>query len=93
MEEKIMLKKVLMGFVVSLIINFNVYSDDAEPRKFCLKRCFYQCKRTNQAVKDCIVSNQSMVSFQLKCECRDLNPGEQLPSNQPNYLIKNRASG
>ena len=88
-----MLNKILFGLSVGLIINFNIYADDVEPRKFCLKRCFYHCKRTNQAVKDCVISNQSMISFQLKCECRDLDKGEQLPGSQPNYLIKNRASG
>ena len=73
--------------LISLSLNAAI-----KPKNFCLKRCFYECKEKNQAVKDCSIYNVSMVGFELDCRCRPLNKGEVLPEYPPTYLIKNRVS-
>lgn len=79
------------GFLLIFLVSFTLHSA-VHPKNFCLKRCFYQCKAKNQAVKDCSISNVSMVGFELNCRCRSLNKGETLPVNPPTYLIKNRVA-
>lgn len=82
--------KVIFIFLLATNIHVDIYAKNV--KKFCLKHCFYQCKENNQAVKNCKTYNSTMVSFQLKCECRNLIPGETLPSSPPNYIIKTPGS-
>lgn len=59
----------------------------------CKQKCFQYCKYQQKAVKDCEIYGISMTSFNIKCECRDLEDGEILPLFfHNNRIIKTFAS-
>lgn len=84
-----MIRKIFV--LLSLFMFMGVVFAKEKPKKFCAKRCYSICKKSGQAVKGCRLYNVTSTSFNVDCQCRDLNKGEELPDNAPNYIINTQS--
>jgi hypothetical protein len=86
------MNKWILALSLGLAFSTIAISDDEHIPYMCRKKCFDECKLKNQAVKNCQFTNYTSVSFNIVCECRDLQEGEVLPPYfQNTRLIKTTA--